>query len=421
MSNRFTAYINGTVGQLSPFLRTKDLATYPRLPQQYGVITDFIREQRTYTAYSAPAVPAFGSATVGSTIQFRIDSLDQPARMWVLLTVAAPTQTGGTYIRLANGAPLAMLRNLNIQYQTQSVLQPPMYPLLLQTYMEDDYFKQYDRLNELYLSQTAAERNTLAAAAQTFRIPVPTYWLKDEALAYWQRGLSEFVQFIFDLGDLQQILEYDGTVPVMAISSGPQLIMEYFTLPTELKTAFAGITSQGPNGVMSLITDWQEGTIVNATSTNPIAAGTTDTGYLAVQQLRGETPSFLFVVRPSTYNTAGQNSRYQLDMQFLPTTIELRYVNGTLLEQIDVRHLIRSHFRRFQTGREVAIIPVNFADDCESIRQASGSIDNSYLTQLEVRFTWSGAGAPVNTAVAVWCPRYNQVQQMQTQLKKIQN
>jgi hypothetical protein len=84
--------------------------------------------------------------------------------------------------------------------------------------------KQVDRLNELYYTQTPAQRSTLATASQTFLIPIPTYWFRDPKKAPYLRTLSEFVEFRCTLGRLANILETDYTSTTHAPSCpGPSL------------------------------------------------------------------------------------------------------------------------------------------------------------------------------------------------------
>lgn len=413
MSDQFRAITNTTVGQMAPFLHTTQAQALPEAPAGYEQYIDVAMERKYLPPYEGGAGAAFGDTTAtGTAMSYRIDAIDCIRRVWLEVVVGIPAGTPGTYIRLQQCAPLRMVLNPQFVYQTQTVFVPDMLSQLVDCLNHDSQEKQVDRLKELYYSQTPAQRSTLATAAQTFLIPIPTYWLRDPKKAPYFRTLSEFVEFRCNLGSLASILETDYTVPTLAISQAPRLLVEYTTLPTVSKAYMASLINSA-NGWLQLVQEWQT-SVISAS----LGAGTTDSGLLNITSLRRETPVFYFLFRPASFATNYTTGYADFDAAYLPSFVTIQYDNGTIQPRMSVAHLRRQHFQRFNTPSEWAVLPIPFAQLLEEQNQTSGSVDCSLMNNLQVRFEWNTATS-INLHVAVVIPSYNQVQQLGTQFLKI--
>lgn len=412
MSDQFRAVTNTTVGQMAPFLHTKQAQALPEAPAGYEQYIDVAMERKYITPFEGGSF-AFGAATaLGNDMTFRIDSLDTLRRVWLEVTVGIPGGTPGTFIRLQQCAPLRMIEALSFVYQNQTTFPPDMLSQLVDCLNHDTAEKQADRLPELYYTQTPAQRSTLATASQTFLIPIPTYWFRDPKKAPYLRTLSEFVEFRCTLGRLANILETDYTSPTLAISAPPRLLVEYNTLPTVSKAYMASLINTG-NGWLQLIQDWQTSVIAAS-----LGAGTTNSGSLQINSLRRETPVFYFLFRPASFATNYTTGFADFDAAYLPSFVTLQYDNGTIQPRMPVSHLRRQHFQRFNTASEWGVLPICFAQLIEEQNQVSGSVDCSLMNNLTVIFEWNTATS-INLHIQVMIPSYNQVQQLGTQYIKM--
>lgn len=412
MSDQFRAVLNATAGQMAPFLHTNDPAALPEAPAGYGQFVDVAMERKYITPFEGGTF-AFGAATAtGTPATFRIDSIDRLRRVWLEVVVGIPGGAPGTFIRLQQAAPLRMVEAPSFVYQNQTVFTPDMLSQLVDCLNHDTDEKQRDRLSELYYSQTPAQRSTLATAAQTFLIPIPTYWFRDPKKAPYLRTLSEFVEFRMTLGRLANILETDYTSPTLAISSTPRLLVEYDTYSSRTKAYMASMINQG-NGIIQLIQEWQSSVISSS-----LSSGTTNSGSLSITSLRRETPVFYFLFRPASFTTNYTTGYADFDAAYLPSFVTLQYDNGTIQPRMSVSHLVRQHFQRFNTASQWGVLPIPYAQLLEEADQTSGSIDCSLMNNLTVVFEWNTATS-INLHISVLIPSYNQVQQLGTQYLRI--
>ena len=180
--------------------------------------------------------------------------------------------------------------------------------------------------------------------------------------------------------------------------------------------AIIGKDPHSAQGLVTLVQDWQ-----NSVISASIGAGTTNSGALAITGLRRETPIFWVLIRPASFTTNYTTGFAQFDYNNLPNFVTLAYDNGTLLERVDVRHLLREFFKRQCTASEWPVIPINFAQVLEeSGHLTSGSVDNNLLTNLTITLEWTAA-TTINLHAQVYAPTYNQVQQYNGQLIKVAN
>lgn len=416
MSNLYTAKLNAGVGPFAPYLHTDAATAIASAPTGYQMLGD-IADERVYKPPQEPGTPAFGLATAtGSQLTFRVDNIDRIKSMYVELTVNAPGGTPGTYNRLLQCAPLRFFEAVTLDYQQQTFHPSDFMGLLVKALSHATAEKQADLLSEYYYSQSAGVRDTLALSTQTFRVPIPTYWFEQLEKAPYSRALPGWIELKLTMGRLANILETDYTNPTMTLTGAPRLIVEFETYSSDTKMYMQSLTLNSAQGLITLVQDWQ-----NAVISASIGAGTTNSGALAITGLRRETPIFWVLIRPASFTTNYTTGFAQFDYNNLPNFVTLAYDNGTLLERVDVRHLIREFFKRQCTASEWPVIPINFAQVLEeSGHLTSGSVDNNLLTNLTITMEWTAA-TTINLHAQVYAPTYNQVQQYNGQLIKVAN
>lgn len=418
MSDAFRIQSNTTIGVFSPWLHSQNPALCPRWPRNHAIIADFTRDNDVKSTFEAPGTVTFGGVnSLGSLIKFSISEADRALRLFLQITVGVPTGTPGTYIRLARGAPMAMLGNVEYQYQQKQLYQAFDRELLWATTLHEPNEKSIDRQRELYLTQTPAQRNTLALATQTFYIPIPNYWIGryEEEKSPILRALTERIELRISMGSIGDILETDYTVPALTIVGQPQLHLERDAYTIGTRGALNSLCMT-PKGVVTLYREWQ-----TCQLTNLLASGTTDSGYLRVTSMRREGPYWLIVLRPATATTAYAGARYELSAADLPTTIEIRTANGLFMQETNVAFLIRKNFRRFFTSPEYPVIPIVFADDIESPDQTSGSMDFTYLPDLDIRLRWTAGATTRDLRVDLDAATWNAQNQQGTQIQRVGN
>lgn len=416
MSDVATAIQNAGVGPMSVYTHTDAATAIASAPVGYDMLND-VANERVYKVPQESGVPAFGLDTAtGSQLTYRVDNVDRIKAMYWEVTVNAPGGTPGTYNRLQQCAPLRMLEQVTNEYQQQTFHPSDFMGLLLDCLNHETQEKQVDMLAEYYYSQSTGLRDTLALSTQTFRVPIPVYWYRKPEKAPYSRALPGWIEVKMTLGRLANILETDYTSPTMTLASVPRLLVEYETYTMNTKAYLDALTKQAATGLLTLVQDWQS-SVVSAS----LGAGTTDSTALAITGLRRETPVFYVLVRPASFTTSYTKGFAQFDYANLPNFVTLSYDNGDLLKRVDVRHLIKEHFKTQCTSSEWPVIPINFAQVLEETRHTtSGSVDNNLLTNLTIRLEWTVA-TTINLHIQVYCPTFNQVQQYNGQLIRVAN
>lgn len=416
MSDIFTSYASAGVGAMAPFLHSDAGTAIVHAPRGYSMMTDRVQE-RKYVVAQEGGTAAFGIATAqGTPLTFRVDNIDRIHAMYVEVIVNVPGGTPGTFNRLQQCAPLRMLEALTLEYQQQTFHAGDFFGLLIDSLNHDTAEKQLDVLAEYYYSQSAGQRDTLALATQTFRIPVPTYWYRKEEKAPYSRALPGWIELKMYLGRLANILETDYTNPTMTLVSTPRLLVEYETYSTDTKLYLQSLTQMDKSGLITLVQDWQ-----NVVINSSLGAGATTSGALAVTGLRRETPVYYVIVRPASFTTSYTTGFAQFDYNNLPDFITMSYDNGDLLKRSPVRYLIKQHFKDQCTASEWPVIPINFAQVLEDVRDmTSGSVDNNLLNNLTLTLEWNTATS-INLHITVYVPTFNQVQQYNGQLIRVAN
>lgn len=416
MSDVFTAKANAGVGPFAPFLHSDQGTAIATAPTSYSMLTD-VAEERKYVVAQESGTGSFGLATAqGTPLTFRVDNVDRIIAAYVEIVVNAPGGTPGTYNRLQQCAPLRMLEALTLEYQQQTFHAGDFFGLLIESLTHDTKEKQADVLSEYYFSQSTAQRDTLALAAQTFRIPVPTYWYRKEEKAPYSRALPGWIEIKMYLGRLANILETDYTNPTMTLAASPRLLVEYETYSTDSKMYLQSLTQMGETGLITLVQDWQS-VVLNPS----LGAGATNSGALPITGLRRETPVYYIIIRPASFTTSYTTGFAQFSRSNLPDFVTLAYDNGDLLKRFSVTHLLKQFFKRQCTASEWPMIPINFAQLLEDTRNTtSGSVDNNLLNNFNVTLEWTVATS-INLHIQLYCPTFNQVQQYNGQLIRVAN
>lgn len=284
-------YLRANTGIADPALFREDPESSLFAPLPWNTSTNIVKIQTD--------VPPQSSPTVGSTAVFEIPKNATYATMYHLYyTISAITVAGSTYARLHDFGGVHCVSQIRIMYDSN--LLKTIYPeeYMYHYYKELDLEKQAGFENDVAGNRSDGQRGTLAAAAQTFALPIllPNYYNlrnADPIISLAQKTRIE-VDFALPGATVQT------DVPA-AVGSAYSITTAYlrttYVATTGIERSYIQDMAKDPDGINYLQNDfvYQRRIVLPAGQGTPTAFTTT------VSNIRSPVAVFTFIMRPTVY------------------------------------------------------------------------------------------------------------------------
>jgi len=172
-------------------------------PEAWQVISDKIRDMQIQTQTQ--------NLSFGQTVTFEIDKTGTLAEDIKLdLTLSAITGNGGgTYARACDFLGLALIRQVQLTYQQNTIQTYDNNMLFLKHVRDHDITHRQVFTSNLAGGLTPAQRNTRATAPQKVRTYVKPYWYGNKGHNPIITALANRYKFKFQLANLQDFIQTD--------------------------------------------------------------------------------------------------------------------------------------------------------------------------------------------------------------------
>lgn len=228
-------------------------------PRKYGQSAPFVRENLNIQ-------PIGGSAALNTTVTYRVrkqgDYGGRIAFRGTLRALPAPV-VAGKFARYADGAPLFMIKECRIKYNSQKLQTiKPLELYLHQEFHQNDEEKANSNYNTL-LNMPDAQRSADSVSAQNFKVNLYTAFPQhDQSNHLFVNGLANDLEVEFDFDSGANIVQSDDTATPYAIPADSTFLtntalqVEYIHV-TENKRQDMVVTYANPNGIRYLFNDYQ--------------------------------------------------------------------------------------------------------------------------------------------------------------------
>jgi hypothetical protein len=403
---------SGTAISAGLYTKGEDVRTYPghrALPETHKDMNDL-----------APRSVA-GNGN-GWTYQFETSrNADRFEQLWLVVTIAALNVVGGTYKYLCDGFGLALIDR--IEFRSNNQLIHTVYPTK-STFARFDRSYTTDEREKIYpqvgLGMTTAERSAAATGAQTFYIPVDSFWHDDATKDLIIPGLSTNLFVYVYLRADSDLVETDGAAP-----ASPATIITYtnVALRTELIHTDARTRQMQVARVAggNKLTMLYKETVAIPSFT--VASGSTTSGLINIEGLTGAIQElFIEVRRRADTTTAYSKKWFNFLYSQIPDTVRITSNNNSdVLRLIRLKDFLKpiSEQNRYSGGvaRVAAIV---FAETPESALTATGHLDMQLLTQPRMTLTWDTA-LTEDVEVTLWGVTRNWVEHDGGALRRVFN
>lgn len=290
-------------------------------------------------------------------------------------TVSAVTTTGGTFRRLPNGAHWFFDR---IELYHGSELISTQFPSVMHAmlYQHND-FDEFGVIAPADGILSVADRNAASASTQTFTLPMDELFsLFSKPLPYWQYTAAN-LQFRFHWRQAGQIVETDGTSPVLSVLRA-NMNVSYVEPAASVAKYVDDIYKTG--GMRTLMFHYD---FINVTQ--PLAAGQNQFA-IALQTLNNYDVIYLnFMTRLNTDLVANAFTNFQTIGAWNLKSAS-RYINGTLFDvtpqYFQQTQLEEYAFRGGLNLRTLNLYSINYSYD---LNDAFGENNNDYCGSRDFR------------------------------------
>lgn len=300
----------------------------------------------------------------------------------------------GTFIRYVDWIGIALIRNVQIRYQSQVIQEyPPEYLFACIKRMKNEDKQIYEQM--MFGERSAADRNTFTLVpSQKIRVSLPQPWEWNPDYAPIVSGLANKLQFVVNFNDAGFILESDGTKPNTVNFTG-YWDKRVYHVNGQTRSELTGRTLT-PTGISYLYDDVSREEFTIAANTLTAARPAT----LDLSAIDGPQRYLVVLIRTSAQidATAASPTPYEIDASLLANSVFSITSNGMNLvdpQEYHPNEPLKLH-RYFECNSESEqfICLFDQRPTCDNLAAGSLNFSNFTLPRLSITFSQYASNNP---------------------------